>query len=145
MACTSCNLKLPIVIGDVDAVPLYSFVKIPDSSLRCHIMTCMSWPVTLLHFWNSLAALPAGSIYHTVCLDNLTDAFGGGACNMASSLAGCLNSVGCEEEEEEFYKLLPANKADHLCQLWQSCSDLHKIQTVYDIVENPHLIRLSKK
>ena len=51
---------------------------------------------------------------------------------------------GCEEEEE-FYKLLPANKADHLCQLWQSCSDLHKIQTVYDIVENPHPIRLSKK
>ena len=50
-----------------------------------------------------------------------------------------------EEEEEEFYKLLPANKADHLCQLWQSCSDLHKIQTVYDIVENPHAIRLSKK
>ena len=49
------------------------------------------------------------------------------------------------EEEEEFYKLLPANKADHLCQLWQSCSDLHKIQTVYDIVENPHSIRLSKK
>ena len=50
-----------------------------------------------------------------------------------------------EEEEEEFYKLLPANQADHLCQLWQSCSDLHKIQTVYDIVENPHPIRLSKK
>ena len=50
-----------------------------------------------------------------------------------------------EEEEEEFYKLLPANKADHLCQLWQSCSDLHKIQTVYDLVENPHSIRLSKK
>ena len=49
-----------------------------------------------------------------------------------------------EEEEEEFYKLLPAKKADHLCQLWQSCSDLHKIQTVYDIVENPHSIRLSK-
>ena len=48
-------------------------------------------------------------------------------------------------EEEEFYKLLPANKADHLCQLWQSCSDLHNIQTVYDIVENPHSIRLSKK
>ena len=26
-----------------------------------------------------------------------------------------------EEEEEGFDKLLPANKADHLCQLWQSC------------------------
>ena len=38
-------------------------------------------------------------------------------------------------KKEEFYKLLPANKADHLCQLWQSCSDLHKIQTVYDNVK----------
>ena len=38
-------------------------------------------------FWNSLAVLPVGSLYHTVCLDSLTDAFQGGACNMASSLA----------------------------------------------------------
>ena len=52
------------------------------------------WWRQTLQFWDSLAALPAGSFYHTVCLDNLTDAFGGGACNMASSLAGCLNSVG---------------------------------------------------
>ena len=52
------------------------------------------WWRQTLQFWNSLAALPAGSFYHTVCLDNLTDAFGGGACNMASSLAGCLRSVG---------------------------------------------------
>ena len=48
------------------------------------------------------------------------------------------------EEGEEFYKLLPANKADCLRQLWQSCSDLHRIETVYDIVENPHMLRLSK-
>ena len=34
------------------------------------------------------------SLYHTVCLDSLTDAFQGGACNMASSLAACLRSVG---------------------------------------------------
>ena len=26
-----------------------------------------------------------------------------------------------EEEEEEFYKLRPANKTDHLCQSWQYC------------------------
>ena len=52
------------------------------------------WWRQALQSWNSLAALPAGSFYHTVCLDNLTDAFGGGACNMASSLAGCLHSVG---------------------------------------------------
>ena len=52
------------------------------------------WWRQTLQFWNSLAALPAGSFYHTVCLDNLIDAFGGGACNMASSLAGCLHSVG---------------------------------------------------
>ena len=29
-----------------------------------------------------------------------------------------------ESKKKEFYKLLPANKADHLCQL---CSDLHEI------------------
>ena len=33
---------------------------------------------------------------HIVCLDSLTDAFQGGACNMASSLAACLRSVGFE-------------------------------------------------
>ena len=46
--------------------------------------------------WNSLVALPVGSLYHTVCLDNLTDAFQGDACNIASSLAACLHCVGFE-------------------------------------------------
>ncbi len=32
-----------------------------------------------------------------------------------------------EEEEEGFYKFLPANTADRLCQSWQSCSNHHKI------------------
>ena len=54
------------------------------------------WWRQTLHFWNSLAALPVGSLYHMVCLDNLTDAFGGSACNMASSLAACLHSVGSD-------------------------------------------------
>ena len=43
---------------------------------------------------------PVGSLYHTVfhtaCLDNLTGAFQGDACNMAGSLATCLHSVGFE-------------------------------------------------
>ena len=52
------------------------------------------WWRQTLQFWNGLAALPIGSLYHTVCLDNLTDAFQGGACNMASWLAACLHSVG---------------------------------------------------
>ncbi len=52
------------------------------------------WWRQTLRFWNGLAALPVGSFYHTVCLDNLTDAFQGGACNMASSVASCLGSVG---------------------------------------------------
>ena len=34
------------------------------------------------------------------------------------------------QEEEEDYKLLPANKADHLCCLEQTCSNLFEIQTV---------------
>ena len=45
-------------------------------------------------FWNSLAALSVGSFYHTVCLDNLTDAFRGGACYLSSSLASCVHLVG---------------------------------------------------
>ncbi|DBB01575.1 TPA: hypothetical protein ACH3X1_000223 [Trebouxia sp. C0004] len=52
------------------------------------------WWQQTLRFWNSLTALPVGSFYHTVCLDNLTDAFQGGACNLASSVAGRLRSVG---------------------------------------------------
>ena len=36
---------------------------------------------------------------------------------------GCLP----EEEEEGFYKFLPANTADRLCQSWQSCSNHHEI------------------
>jgi hypothetical protein len=56
----------------------------------------VSWWRQTLQFWNSLAGLPVGSLYHTVCLDNLADAFQGGTCNMASSLATCLHSVGFE-------------------------------------------------
>ena len=44
------------------------------------------WWRQTLRFWDSLAVLPVGSLYRTVCLDSLTDAFQGGACNMASSL-----------------------------------------------------------
>ena len=54
------------------------------------------WWRQTLQFWNSLAVLPAGFLYHTVCLDNLADAFQEGACNMASSLAACLHSVAFE-------------------------------------------------
>ncbi|DBA96010.1 TPA: hypothetical protein ACH3X1_001514 [Trebouxia sp. C0004] len=41
----------------------------------------------------------------------------------------CKACPGCREEEEEegFYKILPANTADHLCQSWPSCSDHHEI------------------
>ncbi len=37
----------------------------------------------------------------------------------------CRNHL--EEEEEGFYKFLPANTADRLCQSWQSCSNHHEI------------------
>jgi len=48
-------------------------------------------------------------------------------------------------QEEGFYKFLPANTADRLCQSWQSCSNHHEIQTVYYVVENPDMIRLCEK
>jgi len=50
-----------------------------------------------------------------------------------------------EEEEEGFYKFLPANTADCLCQSWQSCSNHHEIWTVYYVLENPDMIRLCEK
>ena len=40
------------------------------------------------------------------------------------SVADCgqyKNAQGRKEEEEESYKLRPANKTDHLCQSWQYC------------------------
>ena len=54
------------------------------------------WWRQTLQFWKSLAVLPVGSLYHTVCMDSLANAFQGGACNMASSLAACSRSVGFE-------------------------------------------------
>ena len=62
-------------------------------------------------------------------------------------IAHGMHPVEVQEEEEEFHKFLPAHKikADHLCQLWQSCSDLYQLQTVFDIAENPQMTRLSKK
>ena len=48
------------------------------------------WWRSTLQLWNGLAVLPVDSLYHTVCLDNLADAFHRGACNMSSSLAACL-------------------------------------------------------
>ena len=54
----------------------------------------VAWWRQTLQFRNCLAVLPVGSLYYTVCLDSLADAFQGGACNVASSLAACLHSMG---------------------------------------------------
>ena len=52
------------------------------------------WWRQALQFWNNIHAMPAGSFFHTVLLDNLHDAFHGGACNFSSSVAFSLRSVG---------------------------------------------------
>ena len=54
------------------------------------------WWRQTMQFWSSLAALPVGSLYHTVYLNKITDAFQEGACSIASSQAACLQSVGFE-------------------------------------------------
>ena len=63
---------------------------------------------------HSLAALPAGLLYHTVCLDNLTDALvlRWGACNMASSVAGCLHSV--DSDMPRVRDVMPALNVDSI-------------------------------
>ncbi|DBA85352.1 TPA: hypothetical protein ACH3X2_006033 [Trebouxia sp. C0005] len=73
----------------------------------------LRWQQTL-QFWNRLAALPVGSFYHTVCLDNPTDAIQGGACNLASSVAGCLRSVGYEMQR--VFDVMPLLDVDNIVQ-----------------------------
>ena len=76
--------------------------RLNDYCLRtiCRLVPSMPsqvfWWRQTLQYWNGLAGLPISSVYHTVCLDNLTDAFQEGACNMADSLAACLHSMGFE-------------------------------------------------
>ncbi len=47
--------------------------------------------------------------------------------NRPEAVRLCSAPAASQEEEEEFYKFLPANTADRLCQSWQSCSNHHKI------------------
>lgn len=49
------------------------------------------WQRTL-EFWNKIAASPAGSIFHTILLDNIDDAVP--AKNFSGSIATCLQSIG---------------------------------------------------
>ena len=54
------------------------------------------WWQQTLEFWNTIAASPVGSLFHTILLDNMHDAFHvrRGAKNFSSSIATCLQSVG---------------------------------------------------
>ena len=49
-----------------------------------------------MEFWNTIAANPVNSLFHTTLLDNIHDAFnvGRGAHNFSSCVATCLQSVG---------------------------------------------------
>ncbi len=49
------------------------------------------------------------------------------ATSLQQTVTAKLRTAHSEEEEEGFYKFLPANTADRLCQSWQSCSNHHKI------------------
>ena len=96
-------LIIPIIL---DLQRLYHYYlrticDLPPSTPRKMLMAELGllplqvfWWQQTLQFWDNLATLPAGSFSHTVCLDNLTDAFCGVAGSMALSLEGCLHSVG---------------------------------------------------
>ena len=61
----------------------------------CRPLQVFWWQQTL-EFWNTIAASPVGSLFHTILLDNIHDAFyvRHGAKNFSSSIATCLQSVG---------------------------------------------------
>ena len=54
------------------------------------------WWQQTLEFWNTIAVSLVGSLFHTILLDNIHDAFHvrRGAKNFSSSIATCLQSVG---------------------------------------------------
>ncbi len=54
------------------------------------------WWRRTLEFWNKIAASPVGSLFHTILLDNIDDAFSAGdsAKNFSGSIATCLQSNG---------------------------------------------------
>ena len=54
------------------------------------------WWQQTLEFWNTIAASPVGSLFYTILLDNIHDAFhvGRGAKTFVSSIVTCLQSVG---------------------------------------------------
>ena len=59
-----------------------------------------------------MAGLPIGSLDHTVCLDNLTDAFQEGTCNLANPLSACLHSVGFEMPRDTVHDVVPLLDVD---------------------------------
>ena len=62
-----------------------------------------------------------GNIGNILMLESIIHAFPRyilGKCPWIQPQRKTLETV--KAKQEEFYKLLPANKADHLCQLWQS-------------------------
>ena len=77
---------------------LRTFWRLSPSSPRRLLLTDLGLLPLQVWWWRQtlqiLAVLPVGSLYHTVCLDSLTDAFQGGACSMASSLAQAGGCVG---------------------------------------------------
>ncbi len=65
------------------------------AELRHCNLSLSLWRRTL-EFWNKIATSHVGSLFHTVLLDNLDDAFSvaSGAKNFSGSIATCLQSVG---------------------------------------------------
>ena len=70
-----CNAYMITTSGQVCGLLQTTPCKILLAELGLlHLLQGFWWRQTL-QFWTSLAALPAGTYYHTVCLDNLDDAF----------------------------------------------------------------------
>ena len=102
---TSCAKLSNIILGDHDYLHQKKgeVCRLAPSTPRKLLLTELGllplqvfWWRQTLQFWNGLAGLPVGSLYHTVCLDNLTNAFKRGTCNLANSLVACLLSMGFE-------------------------------------------------
>ena len=100
------------------------------------------WWRQTLEFWNTIAASPADSLFHTILLDNIHDAFhvGRGAKNFYSSVATCLQSVGHSMPRDS--DVVPVMEVAAIIKL---CMNTCRVLTVtpYTVLGQPRLLGLS--
>ena len=95
------------------------------------------WWQQALQFWNTIAASPFDSVFHTILLDNIHNAFhvGHGATNCSSSIATCLQAVGHSMRMPSDSGVIPIMEVDAIIEAL--CKHLQGIRTASHALHCP--------